>query len=108
MQEKDYNDILNRYNLPISKTKRNNRINVERTLTNKFCKCLKKIGTENEARSIGICTKTIYNRLGLKRGLIKCKDKDRKVLFTKRKGLKTSRRKTKKNRRKTKKKQKKN
>ena len=35
----------------------------------------KKIDKINEARAIGICTKTIFNRKGYTRGKFKCKGK---------------------------------
>ena len=36
------------------------------------CK-IKKVDKNNEARAIGICTRTIFNRRGYTRGKFKCK-----------------------------------
>ena len=47
----------------------------EKILAIKLCRCIKKVGVENEARSIGICTKTVLNRKGLARKKFTCKKK---------------------------------
>ena len=47
----------------------------EKIIAEKLCKCIKKLDTENESRSIGICTKTIFNNKGFTRGKFKCKAK---------------------------------
>ena len=42
-------------------------------MAKKLCKCIKKLDPKNEAKSIGICTKTIFNNKGYTRGKFKCK-----------------------------------
>jgi hypothetical protein len=59
-------------------------------MASKLCRCIKKIGTENEARSIGICTKTIFNSKGFTRGNFQCKKKQ-SVKFRKTQKNKTKR-----------------
>lgn len=48
-----------------------------RLLANKFCNCIKKlegIFKDNQGKSIGICTKSVYTSKGLKRkGQFSCK-----------------------------------
>ena len=84
MHNSDYIQILKYYNGPIPKSKRLVQEEAEKILSLKLCRCIKKIDsyTKNEPRSIGICTKTIFNRKGLTRGKFKCKGK-RYVKFNK-------------------------
>ena len=44
-------------------------------MADKLCKCIKKIDPINESKSIGICTKTIFNRKGYTRKQFQCKKK---------------------------------
>ena len=69
----DYEKILNYYKIPIPKSKRILKLKAEDILSSKLCKCIKKVDPVNEERSIGICTKTIFNRKGYTRGKITCK-----------------------------------
>ena len=69
----DYKKILEFYNKPIPKSKRLLRIQAEKILVSKLCRCIKKVDKENEARAIGICTKTIINSKGFVRGKFTCK-----------------------------------
>ncbi len=78
----DYVRILNYYNKPIPKTRQRIKQESEKILAEKLCKCIKKLDPEHEAKSIGICTKTIFNKRGLTRGKFKCK-KNRTVKFRK-------------------------
>jgi hypothetical protein len=71
----DYKKILEYYNKPIPKSKRLLKNQAEKLLANKLCRCIKKVDKENEARSIGICTKTIINNKGFTRGKFTCKKK---------------------------------
>jgi predicted Zn-dependent protease len=80
----DYKQILEYYKKPIPKSRRLLKNNAEQILAEKLCKCIKKIEPKNEARSIGICTKTIFNRKGYTRGKFKCKGK-KAVTFKNRK-----------------------
>jgi hypothetical protein len=75
LTNKDYKQILDYYNKPIPNSKRLLKINAEKILAEKLCRCIKKIDPENEAKSIGICTKTIINRKGYTRGKFQCKKK---------------------------------
>ena len=75
LTDNDYKQILEYYNKPIPKSRRLLKNSAEKILAEKLCKCIKKIEPENEARSIGICTKTIFNRKGYTRGNFKCKGK---------------------------------
>jgi len=71
----DYKKILEFYNKPIPKSKRLLRLQAEKLLVSKLCRCIKKVDKENEARAIGICTKSIINSKGLVRGKFTCKKK---------------------------------
>lgn len=69
----DYKRILEFYKKNIPKSKRLLKIQAEKILTSKLCRCIKKVDKENEARAIGICTKTIINNKGFTRGKFTCK-----------------------------------
>ena len=71
----DYKKILEYYKKPIPTSKKLLKIEAEQILATKLCRCIKKVGIENESKAIGICTKTILNRKGLTRGKFKCKGK---------------------------------
>jgi hypothetical protein len=75
LTNKDYISILKYYKLNIPKSKRLLKKQAEKIMAEKLCKCIKKIDPENEAKSIGICTKTIFNRKGYTRGEFQCKKK---------------------------------
>ena len=47
----------------------------EQIISEKLCKCIKKLDTEFEEKSIAICSKSILNNKNLKRGKFKCKGK---------------------------------
>lgn len=69
----DYKKIFDFYNIPVPTSKLKMKEQVEKILSLKLCRCIKKLGVENESKSIGICTKTIFGRKGLSRGMFKCK-----------------------------------
>ena len=71
----DYKQILEFYNIPIPKSKTLLKVEAEKIMATKLCKCIKKIDPEFEEKSIGICTKTIFNNKGYTRGKFKCKGK---------------------------------
>ena len=71
----DYKHILEFYKQTIPKSKRLLKLQAEKLLANKLCRCIKKVDKNNEARAIGICTKTIINNKGYTRGRFKCKGK---------------------------------
>jgi len=79
----DYKNILRFYKIPIQG---NLQKKAEDILSLKLCRCIKKIGSlsNNEARAIGICSKTVLERKGLTRGKFKCKGK-RSITLKKRK-----------------------
>ena len=71
----DYKQILEFYNKPIPKSKRLLRVEAEKIMATKLCRCIKKLDTRFEQKAIGICTKTIFNNKGYTRGKFKCKGK---------------------------------
>jgi len=75
LTNKDNISILKYYNINIPKSKRLIKIQAEKIMAEKLCKCIKKIDKINESKSIGICTKTIFNRKGYTRGKFTCKKK---------------------------------
>ena len=75
LTNKDYVSILKYYNLPIPKSKRLLQKQSEQIMSEKLCKCIKKLDPTNESKSIGICTKTIFGRKGFSRGKFQCKKK---------------------------------
>jgi hypothetical protein len=85
----DYIQILKYYKLRVPTSKRLLRKNAEKIMAQKLCKCIKKLEPLNEAVSIGICTKTIFNTKGYSRGKFQC-TKKQTVKF----GLKTRTNKT--------------
>ena len=85
----DYKHILEFYKKPLPKSKRILKIQAERIIASKLCRCIKKVDKKNEARAIGICTKTIINNKGLSRGKFTCKKKQTIKLSKKNKTKKT-------------------
>jgi hypothetical protein len=73
LNNSDYVSILKYYKLNIPKSKRLLKIQAEKIMAKKLCKCIKKLDPTNESRSIGICTKTIFNNKGYTRGTFQCK-----------------------------------
>ncbi len=86
----DYKKILEYYKISIPKSTKMIKTEAEKILATKLCRCIKKVGLENESKSIGICTKTILNRKGLTRGKFKCKGKQ-SISFSKTKKTKKNR-----------------
>jgi hypothetical protein len=81
----DYKNILTYYNLDIPKNNKDIKRQAEDVLALKLCSCIKKIAPlspENEARSIGICSKSVFKNKGLTRGKFKCRN-GRSVSFKK-------------------------
>jgi len=84
----DYIKILKFYSLDTPKSKDDVKKLAEDILAKKLCSCIKKLGgSENEARAIGICSRTVFNRKGLSRGKFNCKN-GRHVSFKKISNLK--------------------
>jgi len=73
LKNKDYINILKFYKMNIPKSKRALKQQAENILSEKLCKCIKKVGPE--LKSIPICTESIFNRKGLKRSKFSCKGK---------------------------------
>lgn len=71
----DYMKILTFYNKPIPKSNKLLKLQSEQIMATKLCRCIKKLDPKNEARSIGICTKAIFNNKGYTRGKFSCKKK---------------------------------
>ncbi len=90
LTKKDYVSILKYYKLSIPKSKRLLQKQAETIMAEKLCKCIKKVDPKNEAKSIGICTKTIFNSKGYTRGKFQCKKKQ-SVKFRKTNKNKTKR-----------------
>ena len=83
LSKSDYIKILKYYNIRAPKSTKTMKNKAEQILAEKMCKCIKKIGTNDEPRSIGICTKTVINRKGYIRGNFKCtKGRNRKRAIT--------------------------
>jgi hypothetical protein len=75
LTKEDYIKILTFYKKEIPSSFSEIKRESEQILANKLCKCIKKLDPINEARSIGICSKSIFNRKGLSRGTFKCRGK---------------------------------
>jgi len=75
LNNNDYKQILEYYKKDIPKSSRLLKNAAEKILSEKLCRCIKKLDTGNEARAIGICTKTVINRKGLTRGKFNCRGK---------------------------------
>lgn len=73
LTNKDYINILQYYKLNIPKSQKLLKIQAEKIMAEKLCKCIKKIDSKNEAKSIGICTKSVFNTKGYTRGKFQCK-----------------------------------
>lgn len=73
LKSEDYKRILEVYNLPVPPKMAERRNSAKKTLSSKFCRCIKKVDPNNEGRSIGICTNSIFNKRGFTRGDFTCK-----------------------------------
>ena len=75
LNNSDYKTILEYYKKTIPKSKRLLKMEAEKILATKLCKCIKKIDPTNEAKSIGICTRSVVNNKGYRRGKFTCRKK---------------------------------
>ena len=75
LTKKDYEKILDYYKIKIPTSVKLMREKADKILSEKLCRCIKKIDTIIEAKAIGVCTKNIFNRKGLTRGKFDCKGK---------------------------------
>jgi hypothetical protein len=96
LTKEDYIKILNFYKIPIPSSLPQIKEEAEKILAEKLCRCIKKVDISNEPKSIGVCTKTIFNKKGLKRSEFSCKKK-KHVKFRKMKKTQKRTNKTKKN-----------
>jgi len=85
LKNKDYINILKFYKMNIPKSKRLLKKQAENILSEKLCRCIKKVG---EPKSLAICTESIFKRKNLKRGRFSCRGKQ-SVKFSKDTGAKT-------------------
>ena len=67
LTNKDYIKILKIYKNTIPKSKRLLKIRAEKIITQKLCKCIKKLEPTFKTASIGICTKNVLNNKGYTR-----------------------------------------
>jgi len=74
--------ILAYYDIKAPKNMDKIKEDAENILAKKLCSCIKKVSPINEPKSIGVCTRSIFNRKQLKRGTFRCKRR-RKVSFRK-------------------------
>ena len=73
----DYRKILKFYELSMPKKVSNLRKKGDKIIAKKFCSCIKKVRKKfkKEGIAIGICTKSVITRKGIKRGSFNCKSK---------------------------------
>lgn len=69
----DYKHILQYYNKDIPTHADDIKAAAEKVIALKLCRCVKKLEPRLGPKSIGICTKTIFNSKGYIRGKFKCK-----------------------------------
>jgi len=96
LTKKDYITVLNYYKQTIPTKAKTIKQNAEKILRDKLCRCIKKVDKTNEARSIGICTRSVFNKKGLTRGKFNCTGKDAVINVTKMKKNNTRKNNTKK------------
>ena len=70
----DYKKILTHYGKLVPSSKSKTKRSAEDLITLKLCKCIKKVNTSNEIKSIRICSNSIFKKRGLVRGKFKCKN----------------------------------
>ena len=85
LTNEDYKDILTYYKMEIPKSKRLLKKQAENIMSEKLCRCIKKVKENKptpitEGQAIGICSKSIFNRKGFSRGKFRCQ-KNRTVKF---------------------------
>ena len=83
MTKKDYVTVLNYYKQPVPTKAKTIRQNAEKILRDKLCRCIKKVDKTNEVRSIGICTRSVFNKKGLTRGKFNCNGKEKMITIKK-------------------------
>ena len=71
----DYIKILKYYKMRIPNSAKTVKRTAEQMVATKLCRCIKKVGADSEPRAIGICTRSVIDRKGLRRGSFKCAKK---------------------------------
>ena len=82
LTKQDYIKILSFYKKEIPSSFKLLKMEAENILSDKLCKCIKKVDSSNESKSIAICSDSIFKKKGLVRGTFKCGRK-RTLRFTK-------------------------
>ena len=78
LTNKDYKKILKFYKKKIPKTRKKIKKAARKILAKKFCSCIQKVQKKTKSKKyspIGICTKSVIQGKGFKRGKFKCKKK---------------------------------
>lgn len=75
LTKSDYVGILKYYKMDIPISQATLKKTANKIMNDKLCKCIKKLDPVNESKSIGICTRTIFNNKGFTRGAFQCKTK---------------------------------
>ena len=93
LTNKDYENILRKYESAPGTSARNSKKRALTVLAGKFCRCIKKVKEKKntESKAIGICTNSVIKLKGFKRGKFNCKKNKEKVEIYKG-GKKTKRR----------------
>ena len=84
---KDNIKILKYYKIKIPISRKDIKKKAEKILSNKLCRCINKLNPSFKQRTVGICTRSVFNSKGLKRGTFKCKGKRPIIKFSKTKKL---------------------
>ena len=79
LNTQDYTKILSYYKIRVPRSHKTLKNRAEDILSTKLCRCIKKVDKKDEARGIGICTRSIFNKKGLTRGDFTCKKGTRRV-----------------------------
>lgn len=73
LRKKDYLEILRFYNINSFGLKLGELRDISnKILANKLCRCIKKVNSANETKSISICKNSILTKKNLKVGHFKC------------------------------------
>lgn len=76
LTHKDYKKILKFYKRKVPKTRKKIKKAAKKILVKKFCSCIQKVQKKTKSKKyspIGICTKSVIQDKGFKRGKFKCK-----------------------------------
>lgn len=85
---KDYKNILHFYKMPLPSSNKMLKMQAEKLLVNNLCRCIKKTDKYNERRAIKICTNSVINSKGFKRGKFTCKKRP-SIVLSKNKSIKS-------------------